>query len=293
MTLDFDWDALRAFAVAADAGSFSRAARELGVSQPTVGRQVEALEGQLGVQLFARTTRGLNLTDTGLDLLEHAQAMAAAANRLGLAAQGRVETIAGVVRITASEIVATYTLPPILVALRIEEPEIEIELVASNATENLLEREADIAVRMYRPTQVDVITRSVGETPLGAYAAHSYVARRGCPSRAEELLEHEVVGYDRDDTTIRGFRDAGVEVGRRFFPIRTDDQVLAWHLCVAGYGIGFMQQRIGDAEPAVQRVLPDLPIASLPMWLTAHSELKSNRRIRRVYDFLGESLSAM
>ncbi|MEM7433660.1 MAG: LysR family transcriptional regulator [Myxococcota bacterium] len=291
MPEDFDWDPLRVFVAAADTGSLSGAAREVGVSQPTAGRQVQALESQLGVQLFARTSRGLQLTDTGMALLEHARTMAAAANRLALAAQGQAESVAGVVRITASEVVATYTLPPVLVELRAAEPEIEIELVASNATENLLEREADIAVRMYRPTQADVITRSIGEIGVGAYAAESYIARHGCPIEPEDLLEHDVVGYDRDDTTIRGFRMAGVEVTRRFFPVRTDDQVLAWHLVVAGYGIGFMQVQIGDAEPKVRRVLPDLSLPTLPMWLTAHSELKTNRRIRRVYDFLAEALA--
>lgn len=293
MARTFDWDALQTFLAAADAGSLSGAARARGISQPTAGRHVEALESQLDVRLFARTARGLILTETGMDLLEYAERMGAAASRLALAAEGRAETLAGVVRVTASEIVATYTLPPILVELREREPEIEIELVASNATENLLEREADIAIRMYRPTQTDVITRSVGETPIGVYAAHTYIARRGCPVHAEDLLDHDVVGYDRDDTTIRGFREAGVEVTRRFFPIRTDDQVLAWHLTLEGYGIGFMQVRVGDADPRVKRILDDLPLPSLPMWLTAHSELKSNRRIRRVYDFLADSLSQL
>jgi DNA-binding transcriptional LysR family regulator len=261
------------------------------MSQPTAGRQVQALESQLGVQLFSRTARGLALTETGMELLEYARLMAGAANRLALAAEGRSESVAGVVRITASEIMATYTLPAILVRLREAEPEIEIELVASNATDNLLEREADIAVRMFRPTQADVITRSMGEIEMATFASEGYLARRGCPSNIEELLHHDVVGYDRDDTVIRGFQAAGVEVDRHFFPFRSDDQVVAWRMVVEGLGIGFMQAQIGDAEPRVRRILPELELAKLPMWLTAHSELKTNRRIRRVYDFLGESLT--
>lgn len=292
MSVEFDWDSLQVFVAAASEGSLSGAARVLGMSQPTAGRQVQALESQLGVQLFGRTARGLALTDTGMELLEHARAMSEAANRLALAAEGRSESVAGVVRITASEIVATYTLPAILVRLHEAEPEIEIELVASNATENLLQREADIAVRMYRPTQSDVIARSMGEIETGAYASEDYLARRGCPSNMEALLDHDVVGYDRDDLVIRGFRAAGAEVDRHFFPFRTDDQVVAWRMVVEGLGVGFMQRRIGDAEPRVRRILPDLELAALPMWLTAHSELKTNRRIRRVYDFLAEALTA-
>ena len=215
-----------------------------------------------------------------------------AANRLGLAALGRVEAVGGVVRITASEIVATYRLPPILLALRAAAPEIEVELVASNAADNLLQREADIAIRMYRPSQTDVITRSLGEIQLGVYAAESYLARRGCPRAPQDLLEHDVIGYDRDESMIRGFRAAGLTVGRRFFPIRTDDQVVAWRLVMEGNGIGFMQVAIGDAEPAVRRILPELPLPTLPIWLTAHSALKTSRPIRRVYDFIADSLRA-
>jgi len=292
MPAEFDWEKLQVFVAAADQGSLSGAARALGISQPTAGRQVLALESQLGVQLFSRTARGLALTDTGMELLGYAQEMFDAANRLALAALGRAEAVGGVVRITASEIVATYRLPAILVALRAAEPEIEVELVASNATDNLLQREADIAVRMYRPSQTDVITRSLGEIELGVYAAESYLARRGRPRTPEDLLEHDVIGYDRDESMIRGFRAAGLNVERRFFPIRTDDQVVAWRMVVEGSGIGFMQVAIGDAEPAVRRILPELPLPALPIWLTAHSELKTSRPIRRVYDFIADSLRA-
>jgi DNA-binding transcriptional LysR family regulator len=292
MTAEFDWEKLQVFVAAADQGSLSGAARALGLSQPTAGRQIQALESQLGVQLFGRTARGLTLTDTGMELLGYAREMSEAANRLALAALGRVEAVGGVVRITASEIVATYRLPPILAALRAAEPEIEVELVASNATDNLLQREADIAVRMYRPSQIDVITRSLGEIELGVYAAESYLARRGCPTSFEDLLEHDVIGYDRDDSMIRAFRAAGLTVERRFFPIRTDDHVAAWQMVVQGNGIGFMQVAIGDAEPVVRRLFPELPLPTLPIWLTAHSELKTSRPIRRVYDFIADSLRA-
>ena len=210
-----------------------------------------------------------------------------------MAAAGRSESLAGVVRITASEIVATYTLPRILVRLHEAEPEIEIELVASNATDNLLQREADIAVRMYRPTQSDVIARSMGAIETGVFASADYLARRGCPAHAEELLAHDVVGYDRADTVIRGFRAAGVEVDRHFVAFRSDDQVVAWRMVVEGFGIGFMQARIGEAEPRVRRILPELELPGLTMWITAHSELKTNRRIRRVYDFLGAALESI
>ena len=286
-----DWDHLRVFVGVAEHGSLSAAGRELNISQPTVGRHIQALEDSLGVRLFQRTVRGLDLTDTGRDLLEHGREMAAAADRLALAAAGREAAVSGTVRVTASAFVATLTLPEIIADLRLAHPEIEIELVASDATENLLQREADIAVRMYRPRQVDVITRKVSELSLGVYAANSYLSRRGTPRELNDLLAHDIVGYDRDETILQGFAAVGVDVDRHFFVARCDDQVAYWHLVVAGVGIGFSQVRIGDAEPLVSRVLPGFAIPPLPVWLTAHAGLRTNPRVRRVFDFLAERLA--
>ena len=290
MTKPFDWNHLRTLVAVAEHGSLSGAARALGGSQPTMGRHVGALESELGVRLFERTAGGLELTRTGVELLEYARHMAEAANRLSLVAEGRSEAIAGTIRITASDIVATYVLPDILTALHRAEPEIELELVASDRTENLLQREADIAVRMYRPTQSDVFMRKVGDLAIGMFAAHSYVERRGVPKSLEDFSDHDIVGYDRNDLIIQGFRAAGLEVERRFFSFRCDNQVVAWRMVVAGYGIGFNQVQIGEAEPLVTRLRLAGELPALPMWLTAHSELKTSRRVRRVYDFLADHL---
>lgn len=286
-----DWTLVQAFAAVADHGSLSGGARSLKSSQPTMSRHIAALEQQLGVQLFDRTGHGLELTPAGTDLLAHAHAMQAAAGRFSLTAGGRAEAIAGPVRITASEIVSSYVLPPVLVALRQAEPEIDIELVPSDRTENLLRREADIAVRMYRPTQVDVITRNVGKLEIGAYAADSYLARRGSPQTFEELAAHDIIGYDKSDQMIEGFKQAGYPVDRDFFSFRCDDQVVCWQMVVAGYGIGFNQLAIGLSTPGITQLLPEIPLPALPVWLTAHPELKTSRRVRRVYDFLAEALA--
>lgn len=288
----FDWSHLQSFVAVARHGSLSSAARSIGASQPTLGRHIAALEDRLGVKLFARTATGLEITPTGVELFEHAEAMAGAADRLALAADGRANALRGTVRITASEIMATYALPDILTALHEEEPEIEIEVVASNRTENLIQREADIAIRMYRPTQADVFTRRMADLPIGLYGAKSYIARRGAPETMTDLMDHTVVGYDRDDQIIRGFRQAGVDVDRHFFAFRSDDQVVAWRMVVAGFGLGFNQRTIGDAEPALIRLWPDVELPPMQVWLTAHAELKTSARVRRVFDFLAVRLAA-
>ncbi|MEH6403756.1 MAG: LysR family transcriptional regulator [Sneathiella sp.] len=290
MVKSFDWSHLQSLVAVAEQGSLSKAARALGSSQPTMGRHISVLETQLGVNLFERTATGLELTDTGRVLLEHARQMSDAAHRLSLSAEGHSESIAGTIRITASEVVATYLLPDILTSFHQIEPEIEIELVASDQEENLLQREADIAVRMFRPTQSGVFTKKIGELTLGLYASHSYLKRRGTPNSLSDILNHDIIGYDRSEQIIQGFRAAGLEVGRHSFSFRSDNQVAAWRMVVAGYGIGFNQTAIGDTEPLVTRLDMKTALPTLPMWLTAHSELKTSPRVRRVFDFLADHL---
>jgi DNA-binding transcriptional LysR family regulator len=286
----FDWGHLETFVAVAECGSLSAAARAQGGSQPTMGRHIRVLEAGLGVRLFDRAIGGLELTKTGTELLEYAHNMAVSANRLSMAAEGRSEAVDGTIRITASEIVATYVLPDILTALHLAEPRIEIELVATDRSENLLQREADIAVRMYRPTQADVITRKVGELRLGVFAAHTYLERRGVPYSLEDVSSHDVIGYDMDEQIIQGFQSAGLEVDRSFFSFRSDDQVVCWRMVCAGFGIGFNHIKIGEDEPKVARLLEDAPLPKLPIWLTAHSELKTSRRVRLVFDYLADAL---
>jgi len=289
----FNWNHLQAFISVARCGSLSAAARDLAISQPTIGRTIAMLEEDLGVLLFVRTRGGMQITPTGLDLLDYAKGIAGKAEGLSLAAVGRAEAIKGTVRITASQIVAVYLLPDILTALRRAEPEIEIELVASDRTENLLAREADIAVRMYRPLQLDLISRKVAELPLGMFAAKTYLATYGSPARLQDFKSHQFVGYDQNEVIIRGLRTAGLEVDRSFFAFRSDDQVVCWKMVVAGVGIGFTQLQIGNAVPQVEQILPEFDLPSLPVWLTAHAELRSGRRVRRVYDFLASHLGSL
>lgn len=290
---EFDWNLVKGFLAVAETGSLSAGARRLGSSQPTLGRHITELEKALGVTLFERVARGMALTGAGTALLDHARSMQGGSAALSLAATGRSQEIAGTVRITASQIVCHYLLPEIITALRIEEPGLQVELVSSNTVENLLARDADIAIRMTQPTQAELVSRKITDVAIGLYGAPSYLARHGRPQRLEELLSHDFVGYDRDTQVIRGFAAMGQMVTREFFPLRTDDQVANWRLVEAGAGIGFTQAHIGDRSPHVVRILPDLVLPSLPMYLAAHRELRTSLRIRRAYDFLAAALSAL
>ena len=278
------------FVAVAETGSLSAAARLSEVSQPTIGRAIAALEDDLGISLFSRHARGLALTEQGEALLSHAHMMMEAAANLTMAAEGRSEDLAGTVRITASQVVSTYILPPLLARLRRAEPRISIELVATDALENLLFREADIAIRMVRPMQQDLITRHVGESNIGMYASHAYLAERPAPESFDDLQLHSVIGYDRASLIIDGAREMGIDLDRDFFNYRCDDQIVHWQMVLAGLGIGFTAEAVAAGDDRVVRLLPQTQLPTLPVWLTSHKALRTNRRVRVVYDFLGEAL---
>ncbi|HET7411839.1 MAG TPA: LysR family transcriptional regulator [Pararhizobium sp.] len=288
-----DWNHIRSFVAIADAGTLSGAAKATGTSQPTLGRHIDELETSSGVTLFVRGRSGMSLTEAGLALIDDARAMAREADHLALTIAGRAASAAGPVRITASEIVATYFLPPILARLSDSEPEIEIELVASNAVQNLLSRDADIAVRMVRPAQNDVIARKVNDMAMGTFAASSYLERHGRPKTLDDLFKHRLIGFDRDDLMLRTLRAMGLEAERRMFAFRTDHQVAYWELLKAGAGVGFGGRHLASLTPGIVAVMPDLAIAPLPMWLASHQELRTSLKIRRVMDFLQEELSRL
>lgn len=287
-----DWSLIRSFLAVAEAGSLSAAARATGISQPTLGRHVQAAEAALDVALFARVVQGLVLTDAGQALLPAARAMRQAAAELALTAKAQGAGLEGTVRLTASRVVAHFILPPILARLRTEEPGIEIELVASDASENLLFGEADIALRMYRPTQPDLVVRHLGDLPLGLYAAKAYLDRKGRPATLEALLAHDFIGQDRMDQVIRVMASLGIMVDRHFFPVRCDDPLTYLELVRAGAGLGGILRRIGDADPLLERIdiVPDLP--SLPVWLTAAPRLRQSPRLRLVWDALADGFTA-
>jgi DNA-binding transcriptional LysR family regulator len=287
---DPDWSLWRSFAAVVDHGSLSAAARQLGLTQPTLGRHIEELERTLGVTLFERSLQGLKPTETALRLYEPVAGARNALAEATLRAEGTHEELSGTVRITSSQVTCNYVLPPMLRSLREAFPGIAIELVPSDSAENLLLREADIAVRMFRPTQLDLITRKLGEIPVVACAHEDYLARRGTPTDPNELREHDLIGFDRSDLIITAARQMGFDLVRSDFRLRTDSQTAMWELARAGLGIAFAQAGLVRETPGMIHILPVLTPAPLEVWLTTHRELFTSRRIRAIYDRLGEDL---
>jgi len=289
--IEFDWNRARAFLVVAEEGSFSAAARALGSTQPTIGRQIAALSEELGVVLFERSGRRLELTPTGLALVEHVRTMSEAAAHVSRVAAGQATSLDGRICIAASEILAAYVLPPLVAQIRATHPGIEIEIVASNEVNDLGRREADIAVRSFRPTEPDLISRKIGDGYAYLYASHGYLASIGNPSTPAELSSAVFVGFDRGEALISGLNALGLTLTQENFPWITADQHVQWALVKQGSAVGIMMSEIGDAEPLVCRALDSLPPIPIPMWLTSHREVRTSRRVRVVFDMLAEGLS--
>lgn len=286
-----DWSLVQSFLAVADTGSLSAGARLLGCSQPTLGRQIQALEDELGVELFTRHARGFALSDTGAGLVPMARQMQTALQAMTLAAAGQSKQLEGTVRITASVFASHHLLPPILAEIRQAEPAIQLDLLPSDTTENLLFREADIAVRMYRPTQLDLVARHVADLELGIFAARSYLDRVGRPEKAEDLLGCDLIGYDRNDLILRTMTEMGWPVRREDFVLRCDNQTTYWELVRAGCGIGFSQVGVARADPTVEQIDLGIPLPMLPVWLTAHQAMRQTPRLRRVWDLLSTGLA--
>lgn len=287
-----EWNHLRAFLETAQTGSLSAAARRLELSQPTLGRQVDALERQLGITLFERVGRHLQVTDAGLALLEHARTMGAAADELSLAATGQTQAVEGLVSISATDVVAAYILPPIVARLQTEAPGIVVEIVSSNAIADLRRREADIAIRHVRPEQPELIGRLVREVTASFFASEAWVARYGHPRTAAEAATHRFIGADRTGGFLEYARAHGLPLNEANFSAVSENSVVNWQLVQHGLGIGVMMDEIAAGTRNVVRVLDDVPPVRFPIWLVTHRELRTARRIRVVFDRLAVALGS-
>jgi DNA-binding transcriptional LysR family regulator len=286
-----DWDLYRTFLAVLDEGSLSAAARTLGLTQPTVGRQVEQLEAALAVPLFTRSVAGLQPTEVALALRPHAEAMAAAAQALARTASGEADAVRGAVRVTASDIVGVEVLPPILTGFHEAHPEVTIELNLSNRQEDLLRREADIAVRMARPSQGALLARRIGFVPLRLYAHRRWLDAHGPPTSFEAAAAFGI-GFDRDAQIARSLAESQLPFTRESFAFRSDGDLAQLAMLRAGFGVGACQTPIAARDPDLVPVLGDAFRYDMEMWVAMHEDLKSSRRMRLIFDWLVDGLTA-
>ena len=285
-----DWNHLRGFLATAETKSLSAAARRLGLTQPTLSRQVAALEDHLELLLFERVGRGLALTDAGRDLLAHVGDMGQAAHRAGLVASGLRSDLTGWVRITASDIMSARLLPPVVAELRRVAPQLLIDVVATNDIRDLMRREADIAIRHMRPEEPDLVARKVCENVGYFYAAKHWLDRVGRPKTVQDVAAMDWVGYGNVDRMVEYLTGMGLPMSSEAFRVSSADGLVAWEMGKAGLGVCAMESATGDADQSMERLLPDEMNVTYPVWLVAHREIHTSPKIRLVFDMLGKAL---
>ncbi|CUH65805.1 D-malate degradation protein R [Thalassovita gelatinovora] len=289
--LPFDWNHVRAFLATAEEGSLSAAARKLRLTQPTLGRQVAALEDELGLMLFERVGRSLILTRAGTELLEHVRAMGDAASRVALVASGQSQAIDGLIRITASDIFSAFVLPPALKQLQLQAPRLQVDIVATNDISDLMRREADVAIRNLRPEQPDLIARLVREASAYFYASTEYLDRMGRPQSLDDLADHDFIHFGDAERMCEYLTPLGLPVTTDNFRIGSGSALVGWELSRQGFGIATMDEAVARLVPGMEKILPELEPVVFPVWLATHRELHTSRRIRLVFDLLADFLS--
>jgi DNA-binding transcriptional LysR family regulator len=291
MAAQIGWELYRSFLGVLKEGSLSGAARALGVAQPTIGRHIAALEKALELALFTRSPTGLLPTESALALRSHAEAMESTAAALIRTASSHGDGVRGVVRITASEVIGVEVLPPIVGRLHAEHPELKIELVLTNRVQDLLRREADIAVRMTPPRQETLVARRIGQIELGLHATQQYLARRGTPKTAAELAQHSIIGFDQPSAFIRSAGKSLPAFSRDLFCLRTDSDLAQLALIRAGAGIGLCQVPLARRDAALVRVLTRQVSLPLETWITLHEDLRNRPSCRVTFEALVAGLT--
>lgn len=291
MNLVDDWERQRAFLAVLREGSLSAAARLIGVAQPTVRRRIEELEDSLGTPLFTRSPSGLLPTERAHALREHAEAMAMAADAFVRSASAGAHEVAGTVRISASEVIAVEVLPPILAELCAHHPKLVVELSPTNRNEDVLRREADVAVRMVPPQQDALVARRVGAVTLGLHAHRDYLKARGTPASLDEMRGHAIIGVEGDTPVLRALQHRGLAVERADFSFRSDSDLAQLAAIRAGLGIGVCQIPLAARDPKLVRVLPQALSLDLETWVICHEDQRGVARIRAVFDALVAGLN--
>ena len=287
-----DWNQMRALLATVEAGSLSAAAKRLGLTQPTLGRQVAALEESLGLVIFERVGRSLVLTEAGQQLMAALREMGAAAERVTLSAAAQSQSIEGVVRITTADIYAGHVLPPLLEKIQAVAPAIRIEVLATGSISDLLRREADIAIRHVRPEQDGLIARRCKDTAAFVYGTPALLDRLGRPQTGEELARGQFVGaLQGNDDFIAEMVRRGVPLGPENFPLATQSGMTGWEWVRKGMCLGAMVEAVARLTPEVQVAVPSIAPIAVPVWMVTHRELHTSRRIRLVFDMLAEFFS--
>lgn len=288
------WDWIKTFVAVAEHGSVATAALHLQTNAATVSRQITALEQHFGAELFVRSRQGMQPTQSAIQFLGPAQAMAQAMLQLGVGAAALDEALQGVVRISASVSFANHVLPDMLSLLHSQQPGIRFEVIATDSYSNLVKREADIAIRLANPVQPELIARRVAYFSIGLYASTAYLARRGIPKTdITHLMQHDFLDVAPQQPMLEGFSKMGFPQLQSRIVSLASDHTCAWHMVKAGMGIGSSFRVVAERDRDMKQVMHDVQIPPLPVWMVTHRELRLQPRLRLVYDYLAQAIGAL
>ena len=279
---------IQSFHAVAHEGSIAAATAAGAGTRATLSRHIASLESEMGVTLFKRVGEGLTLTLSGEELFQLASEINTAARGWLAAVSSYQDLVKGPVRLIVSSGIASRILPKIISKLAILEPAIEVELVVDGGSKNMSMHKADISIHTFPPTQINLLTRKLGEMEFGAYASVDYLERRGTPLTISDLESHDLVGEDQMTTFQDQLQAYGIDLSKMMIRFRCDNPAISWNLITSGCGIGVGQLRYGDTDPLVKRIFPELPAFNLPIWMSSHSELKTSPRVRFTFDLIAE-----
>ncbi len=280
------WNLIRSFLEVVNQGSLSAAARELDFSQAKLSRDIQTLESHTKLNLFKRTTKGLQLTASGKSLVESAKKMKKHADHFNLKLVGAVDELKGDIRISVNEIVGLFYLPSLIAAFSSKHPEVNIDVVITNKASSISKREADIALCMFRPIQIDLVAKRLCNMPLGFYAHDDYINLHGIPESYEDIKNHTIIGFDESLEFIEGAKSINHQFVRDDFKIRTDNLIMQINLARNAAGIVVSHKNIMKNYADMQEILKFISLPALPLWLVCHVDSQYNAKIREFRRFI-------
>lgn len=280
---DINWDGLRYFLAAANSGSLTAAAEALGSNQPTVGRHIDALEQSLGTKLFQRSVKGLTLTDEGAYILEQSQAIQAAMTKIQHLLAGEQDEIAGTIRLTLPEGLCLEVMMPLLAEFHTAYPNIKLLLNVTAQSMNLIQGESDMAIRLYRPKEADLVVKSLGRMEMGLFASKEYIDTYGAPTRAEELSQHRIIAYGEQ---LGNMSENKWLLALSSPVLMSDSTSTRLRATIEGVGISIQPRQFQRHNTNLIQILNNQDLAGHDMWLVYHKDLRNLARIRSLANFI-------
>lgn len=287
-----NWDGFRYFLAAAESGSLSAAAKQLGSNQPTVGRHIDALEASLGIKLFQRSVRGLNLTPEGQFIYEQSKAIHHSVVKIRRLSQNDKQEVSGTVRLALPEGLAHEVLIPSLDDFYRLYPQVRLEINISSTTANLTRGDADVAVRLFRPQEKNLVVKFIGHMEMAVYASSAYQQNYRLPGKISELKQHRIIAYGHRQASLPENRWLLNHAGEMRCVMLSDSTMARINATRAGIGISVqpvaLARQYGDLIPLFTKT----DLSSHDVWLVYHQDLRNLSRINAINDFISERLSA-